>query len=117
MSVCRKYHKNIIGREGATINQIRKDTNTKIEMPPPQDSTSDGIKIIGRRENVEKAKKKILEIESQQVKGFDFVDQMSNWSLLSVPSSFRKISKIFVLECSLNFIIHLFVPFHGMLKK
>ena len=48
-------------------------------MPPVQDSgrggggmsgggDSDAIRIIGRRENVEKAKKKILEIESQQVK-------------------------------------------------
>ena len=78
--MCKKYHKNIIGREGATINQIRKDANVRIEMPPVQDSgrggggmsgggDSDAIRIIGRRENVEKAKKKILEIESQQVIG------------------------------------------------
>jgi predicted RNA-binding protein YlqC (UPF0109 family) len=64
VSVMKKFHKNIIGKDGTVINQIRRDTSTRIEMPS-EAGGSDSITIIGLKANAEKAKKKILEIESQ----------------------------------------------------
>lgn len=47
--------------------QIREETNTRIEMPA-ESTDSDTIMIVGRRENVEKARKMIIDIEKQMVR-------------------------------------------------
>ena len=49
------------------ITQIREDTNTKIEMPK-EAAHSDVIVITGTKDNVEKARKRILEIQNQMVR-------------------------------------------------
>lgn len=47
--------------------QIREETNTRVEMPA-ESTDSDTITIVGRRENVEKARKMIADIEKQMVR-------------------------------------------------
>jgi len=63
--VYKQFHKNVIGKGGATIRQIREETNTKIELPSERSDT-DMIKIIGRKKDVEVAKKRIEDIQNTQ---------------------------------------------------
>ncbi|XP_014242166.1 vigilin [Cimex lectularius] len=58
-------HKFIIGKGGATIKKLREETNTTIEMT--NDGGKDIITIIGKKENVHKAKDMIIKIQSEQL--------------------------------------------------
>lgn len=64
--VFKKFHGSVIGKGGATLRKIREDTDTKIELPQ-ENSDSDVIRIIGRKENVQKARARILAIEKDMV--------------------------------------------------
>jgi polyribonucleotide nucleotidyltransferase len=64
VKISRKFHGSIIGKGGANLKRIRDDTSTKIDMPKGSEG-SDTIVITGRRENVDKAKRQLLEIEKQ----------------------------------------------------
>ena len=66
MKIFKKFHGSIIGRGGATLKKIREETSTKIDMPK-EGSESDVIVITGRKENVEKAKRQLQDIEKQMV--------------------------------------------------
>ncbi|PIK42579.1 putative vigilin [Apostichopus japonicus] len=55
--IMKQLHKNIIGRGGATINKIKDETDTRIEIPT-ENSSSNMITVTGRKENVQKAKVK-----------------------------------------------------------
>ena len=70
MRISKKYYGSIIGRGGSSLRKIKEETNTRIEMPR-EDSDTDVITIIGRRENVEKAKKRLHDIEKQVVSLFN----------------------------------------------
>ncbi len=56
----------MIGKGGATLRKIREETDTRIELPQ-ENNSSDSIRIIGRKENVQKAREKILAIEKDMV--------------------------------------------------
>eukprot|EP00043_Microstomoeca_roanoka_P000947 m.30138 g.30138 ORF g.30138 m.30138 type:complete len:1204 (-) comp10580_c0_seq1:246-3857(-) len=62
--VFRKFHPDVIGKSGETINRIRNDTKTRINVPAA-DEENDYITIVGYKENVEKAKKAILDIQQK----------------------------------------------------
>merc|ERR1719211_737972 len=62
--IFKQFHKFVIGKGGNTIKTIRKDTNTKIDLPE-SGNDSDVITITGKKENVEKAQKKIAQIQSE----------------------------------------------------
>ncbi|KAJ8022002.1 Vigilin [Holothuria leucospilota] len=62
--IMKQFHKNIIGRGGATINKIKDETDTRIEIPT-ENSQSNMITVVGRKENVQKAKSKILAIQDE----------------------------------------------------
>ena len=64
MPIFKQFHKFIIGKSGATIKEIRKETNTKIDLPE-SGSDSDVITITGIKENVEKAQAQITKIQSE----------------------------------------------------
>lgn len=64
--ILKQYHRNIIGKAGAKIQEIRKETNCQIELPKEGDD-SEIISIIGRKENAEKARKMIRNIEKELV--------------------------------------------------
>ena len=62
--IFKQFHKFVIGKGGATIRKIRTETDTKVDLPE-SGSDSDVITITGRKENVEKAQKKIVQIQSE----------------------------------------------------
>lgn len=63
----KKFHGSVIGKGGATLRKIREETDTKIDLPG-ESSQSDIIVITGRKENVQKARAKILDIEKEMVR-------------------------------------------------
>jgi len=65
--IYKEFHKNVIGKGGANIRKIREETSTRIDLPP-EGSESDMIVITGRKEDVEKARDRILKIQSELVK-------------------------------------------------
>ncbi len=65
--IFKKFHGSVIGRGGAKLRKIKEETNTKIELPQ-EGSDSDVIVIIGKKENVQKAKARILAIEKDMVR-------------------------------------------------
>merc|ERR1719412_583800 len=60
--IFKQFHKFIIGKGGQTIKGIRQDTSTRIDLPE-SGNESDVITITGKKENVEKAQKKIAQIQ------------------------------------------------------
>merc|ERR1712088_431361 len=62
--IFKQFHKFIIGKGGQTIKGIRQDTSTRIDLPE-SGNESDVITITGKKENVEKAQKKIAQIQSE----------------------------------------------------
>ena len=65
LPIFKQFHKFIIGKDGATIKQIRQETNAKIDLPA-SGSDSDIIILTGKKEDVLKAQKKIQTIQSEQ---------------------------------------------------
>lgn len=65
--VFRKFHPDVIGKGGETINRIRNETNTRINVPAP-DEENDFITITGYKADVEKAKKAILDVQQKVAK-------------------------------------------------
>jgi len=78
--IFKQFHKFIIGKAGATINQIRQNTNTKIDLPesgsdsdmitkidlPESGSDSDMITITGKKADVEKARDEVQKIQAEK---------------------------------------------------
>ena len=64
--IFKDFHKNIIGKGGATIKKIRDETDTKIDLPN-QMSSSDTIQVTGKKENVAKAVAMIEQIQKELV--------------------------------------------------
>ncbi|XP_074655321.1 vigilin-like [Tubulanus polymorphus] len=62
--IFKQFHKNIIGKGGATIRKIRDETDTKIDLPS-ENSDSDVIVITGKKANVEIAKNRIELIQKE----------------------------------------------------
>ncbi|EGD76259.1 hypothetical protein PTSG_00962 [Salpingoeca rosetta] len=62
--VFRKFHPDIIGKGGETINRIRNETNTRINVPAAEEE-NDYITIVGYKQDVEKAKQAILDIQQK----------------------------------------------------
>lgn len=62
--IFKQFHKYVIGKGGATIRKIRAETETKIDLPE-SGSESDVITITGKKENVEKAQKRIQQIQTE----------------------------------------------------
>ncbi|XP_053378526.1 vigilin-like [Mercenaria mercenaria] len=62
--IFKDFHKNVIGKGGATIRKIREETDTRIDLPT-EASDSDVIVITGKKPNVEAAKKKIEAIQKE----------------------------------------------------
>ncbi|XP_055556231.1 uncharacterized protein LOC129734887 [Falco cherrug] len=62
--ICKQFQKNIIGKGGANIKKIRKESNTKIDLPA-KNSNSETIVITGKRANCEAARHRILAIQKE----------------------------------------------------
>lgn len=64
VQIYKRFHKFVIGKEGANIKKIREETQTKIDLPSEGDR-SDAIVITGKKENVENAAKMIRKIQDE----------------------------------------------------
>ncbi|GAB1602236.1 vigilin-like [Argonauta hians] len=64
VQIFKEFHKNIIGKGGATIKKIRDETDTRIELPH-ENLNSDMIVVTGKKANVEQARKKIEAIQKE----------------------------------------------------
>lgn len=62
--ILKRFHGNVIGRNGANIRKIKEETNTTIEIPA-ESSDSDVIVVIGYKEKCHKARDMILAIQSE----------------------------------------------------
>lgn len=62
----KKFHGSVIGKGGANLRKIKEDTDTRIDLPG-ESSESDIIVITGKKENVQKARAKIVDIEKEMV--------------------------------------------------
>ncbi|XP_037230839.1 LOW QUALITY PROTEIN: vigilin-like, partial [Falco rusticolus] len=62
--ICKQFHKNIVGKGGANIKKIRKESNTKIDLPA-KNSNSETIVITGKRANCEAAHHRILATQKE----------------------------------------------------
>lgn len=60
--ILKEFHRNIIGKKGENIQRIRKEFNCQIELPK-ENTDSEIITIIGRKDDAEKARKEIRKIE------------------------------------------------------
>lgn len=63
--IFKDFHKNVIGKGGATIRKIRDATDTKIDLPS-ESSDSDVITITGKKANVEQARVQLENIQFEQ---------------------------------------------------
>lgn len=70
--VYRQFHKNVIGKGGATVGAIMKETGTRVEIPDAK-SDSDVITVVGREANCQRARDMILKIQSEFA---DIVDEV-----------------------------------------
>jgi len=65
--IFKEFHRMLIGKHGSFIRKIREETSTRIDVPA-EDSDSDSIVIVGKQENVLKARKLIEEKVKELVK-------------------------------------------------
>jgi len=65
LSIFKEFMKFVIGKGGSNINKIRQDCDVRIDFSSQDTDGSDEIVITGKKENCEKAKAKIQEIESE----------------------------------------------------
>uniref|UniRef100_A0A2P2HWJ6 Vigilin n=1 Tax=Hirondellea gigas TaxID=1518452 RepID=A0A2P2HWJ6_9CRUS len=72
VAIFKEFLKFIIGKSGANINKIRSETDTRIELST-NDQNNDEILIIGRKENCEKAKERIQQIQDELANIIDVV--------------------------------------------
>eukprot|EP00127_Corallochytrium_limacisporum_P006245 Clim_evm4s223 gene=Clim_evmTU4s223 len=62
--IFKPYHRRIVGRKGENINRIRAETDCRIQVPDEGDP-SDAIEVIGTKENAERAKQLLLELQAE----------------------------------------------------
>ena len=62
-----KYHPNIIGKKGATINKIRDNHDVKIQLPDKESPNANDIVITGYEHQVKAAQEEILKIVRELV--------------------------------------------------
>ena len=66
MKIPREHHKYVLGKGGQKLKDLERETTTHILIPRSED-TSDGIKISGTKENIDKARHFIQNISDEQV--------------------------------------------------
>lgn len=62
--IMKRFHGNVIGRNGANIKKIKEETNTQIDIPAEK-SASDVIIVTGYKAQAEKARDMILKIQNE----------------------------------------------------
>lgn len=72
VKIPREYHRFILGKNGHKLHQLEYETATKITIPRAEEKF-DGIKIVGPKEGIERARHEIQIIADEQVKSYSYV--------------------------------------------
>lgn len=97
VKVDQKLHKHLIGKAGANINKIKKETEVNIKIPPSgeDDEPDDQIVIVGPPEGVAKAKEMILEQAAKlENEGQAELDIEQKWHRIMIGQKGENIQKI-----------------------
>ena len=69
MTIDTKYHPNIIGKKGSTINKIRAEFEVRIQLPDKEQENGKDIVIIGYEHQVKATKDALMKIVRELVSG------------------------------------------------
>ena len=68
LSIPHRLHNAIIGPKGKLVQSVMTECGgVRIQFPPAGDSKKDEVKLHGPKDDVEKAKKMLLELKEEQV--------------------------------------------------
>ena len=68
LSIPHRLHNAIIGPKGKLVQSVMTECGgVRIQFPPAGDSKRDEVKLHGPKDDVEKAKKMLLELQEEQV--------------------------------------------------
>lgn len=68
INIPKEHHRFLLGKGGAKLQDLERQTATKITIPKAQDATNDGILVVGAREGIEKALFEIQKLSDEQSK-------------------------------------------------
>jgi hypothetical protein len=69
LSIPHRLHNAIIGPKGKLVQSVMTECGgVRIQFPPAGDSKRDEVKLHGPKDDVEKAKKMLLELKEEQVR-------------------------------------------------
>ncbi len=67
LEIATRYHNSIIGAKGRLIRAVMDECGGVIIRFPPEGTNSDKVIIRGPKDDVEKAKKQLLELAAERV--------------------------------------------------
>merc|ERR1712180_447430 len=68
INIPKEHHRFLLGKGGAKLQELERNTATKITIPKAQEAGNDGIIVAGAREGIEKALFEIQKISDEQSK-------------------------------------------------
>jgi len=68
INIPKEHHRFLLGKGGAKLQELERNTATKITIPKAQEAGNDGIVVAGAREGIEKALFEIQKISDEQSK-------------------------------------------------
>jgi len=68
INIPKEHHRFLLGKGGSKLQELERNTATKIAIPKANEANNDGIKVEGAREGIEKALFEIQKISDEQSK-------------------------------------------------
>jgi len=68
INIPKEHHRFLLGKGGSKLQDLERNTATKITIPKAQDANNDGILVVGARDGIEKALFEIQKISDEQSK-------------------------------------------------
>ena len=68
INIQKEHHRFLLGKGGAKLQELERQTATKITIPKAQDATHDAINVVGAKDGIEKALFEIQKISDEQSK-------------------------------------------------
>jgi len=68
INIPKEHHRFLLGKGGSKLQDLERNTATKITIPKAQDANNDGIQVVGARDGIEKALFEIQKISDEQSK-------------------------------------------------
>jgi len=96
--IFKEFHKNVIGKGGATIRKIRDETDTKIDLPSSNEN-SNIIVITGKKANVEDARARIEAIQKELANIRELIVEIPNKLHNSIIGAKGRLIRSIMEEC------------------